>query len=76
MTEFKKGDPVTFKAYGNAIPAKVADIIPPNQTFNNSEEVRYRLIGAGKTPLLSITTGRSIVESELFEEAKEEGWLK
>ena len=67
-TEFKVGDLVTFKPYEKAIPAKVVEIVPCKKiTFvKDDDRTYYRLTGAGKTPLVSITTGNSIVESSLY----------
>lgn len=62
MSEFKKGDEVTFNAfYGESIAAKVTGI---------TMDGRYHLEGVNK-PLVSITSGRCIRESKDFVEPKE-----
>lgn len=56
-TEFVKGDVVTFNAYHDEeIPAKVIDV---------KQDGRYMLEGVSK-PLISITSGRSIMESSEY----------
>ena len=62
-TEFKIGDIVTFKSYHEAIKAKVIDAFISTGMFCNREPFAlYELHGVDK-PLLTRTTGRSIVES-------------
>ena len=64
--EFKKGDKVTFKAYEEEIPAIVSEVCENGHLF--SGQPHYKLTGASKSkPLLSYTTGKSIKESEYFD---------
>lgn len=67
-TEFAPGDKVTFFPYEKEIPAVVKRIVPASKvTFvENDDRVFYELTGAGKQPLLTITTGGSIKESIYF----------
>ena len=68
--EFKKGDIVTFKAYGVAIKAKVMEVNATNHLFKPDDRVFYRLSGieAKKSKsLTSICTGKCIIESMYFE---------
>lgn len=68
-TEFKQGDLVTFRPYEKTIAAKVLEIVPCKKvTFVKDDgRVFYRLTGANpKTSLVTITTGKSIVESIYF----------
>lgn len=67
--EFKVGDIVTFRAYHDqSIQAKVVAL---TETLSFQEpDVAYRLAGI-KEPLLTITSGKSIVESRLFKEPPE-----
>lgn len=67
--EFKIGDVVTFKPYEKAIPAKVVEIVPARNIGKTDDgRVFYRLTGASKVPLVSTTTGKSIMESKLYQE--------
>ena len=64
MTEFKRGDTVTFNAYeGESITARVVEVV-------NESPARYRLEGLSKR-LITITTGICIRESNLFVEPGE-----
>ena len=68
--EFKAGDLVTFNPYGKATPARVLEIVPCNKvTFaKDDDRVFYRLTGANpRQSLVTITTGKSIVESIYFD---------
>jgi hypothetical protein len=70
--EFKKGDLVTFKPYERAIPAKVLEIVPASKVSFDKDDDRifYRLTGRyRKIPLTTVTTGRSIMESDLYKPA-------
>ena len=61
--EFKKGDKVTFKAYEQAITAKVLKVY---RGFGfNDQRVCYVLEGISDS-LLSHCTGNSIIESKYF----------
>ena len=66
--EFNKGDLVTFHAYDTAKPIK-AKVIEVTTDLWNDKRVAYKLHGINK-PLISHTTGRSIVESRYFELSK------
>jgi hypothetical protein len=70
MSEFKVGDLVTFKAYEEAIPAKVMALLPPKAFPNGELDDRqfYLLHGLGKHRLLSECTGKVIIESTHYEE--------
>ena len=59
--EFKDGDIVTFNPYNHPITAKVVG------TFTNDGDAFYILTGISQ-PLTSRCSGRSIMESEYFEE--------
>ena len=67
--EFKIGDLVTFHPYESKIKAKVIEVINTgkDQFGRPDSRVFYRLTGYGKTPLATRTTGKSIMESVLFE---------
>ena len=67
--EFKSGETVTFQPYQTKIKAKVVEVINTgkDQFGRSDDRVFYRLTGSGKKPLVSRTTGKSIVESALFE---------
>lgn len=57
IDNFNIGDEVTFNAFhGEFITAKIVEKLP---------EAKYRLEGINK-PLTSITSGRSIVESNFY----------
>jgi len=66
-TEFKVGDTVTFKAYEKEIKAKVLAVKDNEKHLNGDTDSRvfYELEGI-KEPLVSITSGHSIVESQYF----------
>ena len=66
--EFYIGNVVTFRAFdtNKPIKAKVVEVI--NDLWND-KRVAYKLHGINK-PLISHTTGRSIVESRYFELSK------
>jgi hypothetical protein len=59
-TEFKRGDKVTFNAYGNPIKAKVLEVLEDGYLFSN--QVSYKLEGISQ-PLITNCTGNSIEES-------------
>lgn len=68
-SEFNIGDKVTFRPYEKAIPAKVVEIVPTNKiTFvKDDNRIFYKLTGVdNKHALTTTTTGRSIMESELY----------
>ena len=67
--EFKVGELVTFHPYESKIKAKVVEVINTgkDQFGRPDSRVFYCLAGSGKTPLVTRTTGKSIVESVLFE---------
>lgn len=67
MIEFKEGDVVTFRAYPDQwIKARVkkvnCDVLRLDKT---DQRVFYELIGIDQ-PLITKTTGQSIVESKFF----------
>lgn len=73
--EFKTGDIVTFKPYEIAIKAKVVSVQKGLSPFHSDDRIFYHLSGIGKKrseQLKSITTGASIMESELFDPWTEE----
>lgn len=72
MSEFKKGDLVTFNAFqSEEIPARVVDVL----SVDSTGLIRYQLEGAEKAkPLTSFTTGRSIKQSAYFVEPGEFVW--
>ena len=73
-TEFKAGDIVTFKPYEKVIKAKVVEIVPSEKVCfdKNDTRVFYRLTGVDKKHnLVSTTTGKSIVESKLYNNSEE-----
>lgn len=64
--EFNVGDKVTFRAYPNQqISAVVKQVIAPNEGIFNTDEFSYKLSGISE-PLLTETTGKSIIESKHF----------
>lgn len=63
--EFKKGDVVTFHNYDTSKPIK-AKVVEVTSFF---DKLAYKLSGINK-PLISITSGVSIVESKYFKLAK------
>lgn len=65
--EFKKGDVVTFKPYEKAITAKVVEVLENGHLF--SGEPHYHLTGV-KESLLTYTTGRSILESQYYDNSE------
>ena len=71
--EFKAGESVTFHPYGAKIKAKVVEVINTgkDQFGRTDSRVFYRLTGSGDSPLVTRTTGKSIVESTLFEKSPE-----
>jgi hypothetical protein len=64
--EFKTGDIVHFKAYEKKIQARVLKVITPAQSTKLSRtDYEYELEGISE-PLVSLTSGRSILESEYY----------
>lgn len=63
----KKGDIVTFKPYKKAIKGKVVEVLESGHLF--SREPHYHLTGV-KEPLLTYTTGRSILESQYYDDTE------
>ena len=72
VPEFKVGDLVTYKPYEQELPARVKGIntVP---RFENDNRVFYELTGAGRRPVVTNTTGLSIMESTLFKPYKTKG---
>ena len=69
--EFKVGDKVTFNAYlGRVHKAKVREVYPPcpNAVFFK-DDFSYKVKGEH---ILSVTTGRSLMESKFFEPPTQE----
>jgi len=68
MIEFNINDIVTFHAYHKPIKAKVVGIRHGNPSCpsGNDDRIFYSLSGVS-APLVSITTGKCIVESSLFD---------
>lgn len=71
QTEFKIGDPVTFKAYEKAIPAIVKKVITDAKFLNGDldDRTHYQLIPdttKTKQSLVSTCTGEVIVESKYY----------
>lgn len=62
--EFKLGDKVTFHAYEKRLPATVKGIRYGAPFVDNDDRIFYELSGPR---VVSITTGRSIVESYLYD---------
>ena len=65
LPEFKIGDTVTFRAYADQnIKAVVREVVAPNQGLSG-DKYTYRVEGVHQ-PLVSVTSGVSLVESVLF----------
>ena len=62
--EFKIGDKVTFHPYEKRLPAVVMGIRYGAPFVDNDDRIFYELSGSS---VKSITTGRSIVESCLYD---------
>ena len=69
VQEFHIGEVVTFCAYGHKIKAVVDNVREPHNNISHSNEVTYDLIAFYvRQSLKAQTSGRCIVESELFDE--------
>jgi hypothetical protein len=68
--EFKPGDKVTYKPYETAYPAIVKNVQLHLRWGDNSKELQYVLTSDpdSKHTVKAVTSGRSIVESKLYEE--------
>ena len=74
--EFSIGDVVTFKPYEKAIKGKVIEVIDKPfmrvSFIEDDDRVFYRLAGIDpKASLVTTTTGRSIVESQYYNQTEE-----
>ena len=65
--EFRVGQKVTYKPYENAMELVVLEIQYGAPFVEDDDRVFYRLAPLGAGRPTSVTTGRCIVESKLFE---------